>query len=287
MKPQTNIARGLRASVPLFACLLLAMPAKATVPSSDLPDLGSLNTFAEVGNQLDVNQSTVNGDLGVFSGGKLTLTKSSKTKINGDIFAATNVTFIRMSAFNGIVFSNQDLSSEQSDVFSDSSTLAGLAPDVTLSKAQTKALSFDVSTGQVEVVDLNGGLSLNNKNITLTGGGDLVLNIKGSFSLNGTAGILGNPDDIFINFEGTRTIASRAHDTIDGLVFDPNAAASLGGTVDGGVFGGGKQITLSGATLTQAPEPGPTLLISTGLTSLLLARRRFRGPKNEFKKKKF
>lgn len=268
--------------LPLVACFLMAISVKATLPSSDLPSLGSLGNFAIVGSQLNNNSATINGDVGIFSGGSLKLGSPNRATINGDILLSTNA-LIKASAFNGTVLNNQNLSLEQAEVISDSSLLGALTADSTITKIQTAALSFNVPTGEVEVVDIDKGLNLSSKDITLTGGGELVLNIEGKFNLSGSASIIGSPDNIYINYEGNSTMSSRARSTVDALVFDPNAAANLGGTWNGGFFGGKKAITLgSGAMLTEAPEPGPMVLVSVGLASLLLARRL----KNHFKEKR-
>jgi hypothetical protein len=130
-------------------------------------------------------------------------------------------------------------------------------------------LSYDVNSGQVEVVDLNGGLNLNNQSITLAGGGFLILNIESSFSLDGSAGIFGNPDNIYINYEGGSTITTGMASTIDGLVLDPSATAILNGNLNRGFYG----VLDPGIPSAAVPEPGSMVLISASLGSLLLARR--------------
>jgi hypothetical protein len=226
-------------SLPLFAFLSLAIAAKATLPSSDFPDLGSLGALTELGHPLVEIPDT-----------------------------AANSSYTRLTVVYGTVFSDPALVSSPSQVLLASSALAALTPDQTITANQTAALSYDVNSGQVEVVDLNGGLNLNNQNITLAGGGSLVLNIEGSFSLDGSAGIFGNPNNIYINFEGNSTLTTGVASTIDGLVLDPFAPAILTGNLNRGFYG----IFVPG-TPAVVPEPGPTVLISMGLMSLLLARR--------------
>lgn len=259
--------------LPLFACLALAISAKATIPSSDLPYLGPFGNLAELGNQLEDGQGTING-VGVFTPWKLSFTNSATIGVNGEFYMTGNAGSTGMTVVNGTVFSGQAMSLEQSQLLSDSSALAALTPDQTLIANPATGLNFDVASGEVEVVDLNGGLNLNDQNITLTGGGALVLNIEGSFSLGASAGILGDADNIYINYEGTSPITTGAGATIDGLVFDPNASANLDGTWNGGVYGGWNTITLDpGPGITPVPEPGSMVLISIGLASLLLTRR--------------
>lgn len=259
--------------LPLFACFALAISAKATLPSSDLPNLGPFGNLAELGNQLEDAQGTING-VGVFTPWELNFTNPATIGVNGEFYMTGNAGSTGITVVNGTVFSGQAMSLEQGQLLSDSSALAALTPDQTTSANQATALDFDVPSGQVEVVDFNGGLNLNDQNITLTGGGALVLNIEGSFSLGASAGILGDPDNIYINYEGTSPITTGAGATIDGLVFDPNASANLDGTWNGGVYGGWNTITLDpGPGVTPVPEPGSMVLISIGLASLLLAPR--------------
>ena len=154
---QINTLRVWRASgVTLIACFSMASSVDATLPSSDLPNLGSLGSLTEVGHSLvEVRASD------------------------------TNAGFTRLTVVDGTVFSDPALTSDQSEVLAASAALAALTPDQTIDAIQTAPLAFNVSSGQVEVVDLNGGLDLNNENITLAGGGDVVLNIENSFSLDG------------------------------------------------------------------------------------------------------
>ncbi|HUA66629.1 MAG TPA: hypothetical protein VME24_12325 [Alphaproteobacteria bacterium] len=260
----------------VLACFLLAISSKATVPLTDLPNLGALNNFIEFGNQQVDNLATINGNVGVSAGGMLQL--NAPATINGDISLAYPVTLMQMGLVTGVTYNDQSLTTDQNTVISASAALGKLAADETISGSQTMALNFDVPASQVEVVDLEGGLNLNNQNITLTGGGDLVLNIEDSFSLNGSAVILGDPANIYINYEGESTITSYVANTIDGMLFDPDAAANLAGVWNGSIDAGDGTITLeSGAELNPVPEPGTRDLILTGIGALLfpVARRRF------------
>jgi hypothetical protein len=236
---QMNTLRVWRASgVTLIGCLTLASSAEATLPSSDFPNLGTLGSLTELGHPLVEIEAT-----------------------------DTNAAFTRLTVVDGTVFSDPALTSDQSEVLSASAALAALTPDQTFDTSQTAPLAFNVSPGQEEVVDLNGGLNLNNQNITLAGGGDLVLNIENSFSLDGSAGILGNPDNIFVNYTGDSTLTTGSGDTVDALVLDPLAPAILNGNWNRGFYG-----NLAVDPPTPAPEPGSIVLVSTALASLLLAR---------------
>ena len=268
---QTNTVR-----VIAIAGLSLAISSKATVPISDLPDFDNLDNFAQLGNQLNNGNDTINGNSGVSEGGLSTL--ASLSTINGNVYVGNGATFSNSGHVTGSTFTGQDLTTEQNTVFSASEGLDALTPDQIVSSLQTGSLSFNVPAGQVYVVDLNGGLSLNSANITLTGTGLLVLNILGSFNLGGTASILGNASNIFINYLGSNTGNSSQHDVIDGQVFIPNASANLGGTWNGGIFSGNQTITMLNAATINAvpiPEPGTMALAATGGLSILLLRLRF------------
>ena len=239
---QNILLRASLMAMALIAGLSLAISAKATLPSSDFPNLGTPGELTELGHPLiEIPDMDTNAD------------------------------FTRLTVVNGTVFSDPALISDQSEVLAASAALAALTPDQTTGANQNSGLNFEVATGQVQVVDLNGGLNLDNQNITLSGGGGLVLNIKSSFSLDGSAGILGNPDDIFINYMGGSAIDTGSGSTIDGLVLDPSAPAILDGNLNRGFFG-----SLAPETLAETPEPGSMALISTALASLIFVRRHCR-----------
>lgn len=250
--------------LPLIACFILAISVKAAPTLSD---------FIEFGNQLSNDLSTVNGNVGVSAGGTFDLTTPSV--VNGDVYTGTGATFNEMGLVTGATFNDQDLSAAQSLIFALSSALAATTPTQTISGDQTSEMDFNVTSGNTEVVNLNGGLNLDDQNITLTGGGSLFLNIQGSFSLTGSASILGNPANIFINYLGPGA-ATTESGTIDGTFLDPNAPATLFGTsVFGAVYGGGSLITLTdGTTINPVPEPGTVALAVMGGISMILLRRR-------------
>lgn len=283
---QTTRARFRRASnllmrTALIAGFSVAISSKATVPTSDLPDFDNLPNFAQLGNDLNENDGDVYGNVGVSEGGTISI--GAPSTINGDLYLATGATQSGPGAVTGTTFTGVSLSTEQSTVFTASADLANLTPDQVVSGDQTTGLSIDVAPGEVYVLNLNGGLDLNNQNITLTGGGDLVLNIGNTFSLTGSASIDGPAQNIFVNYTGGNTVDTHVGDTVNGQVFIPNAPASLDGVWNGGVFSGNLEASLLSAGTINAvpvPEPGVMALISASLVaSLLLVRRRLDGMK--------
>jgi hypothetical protein len=279
---ETNIARARRAGsllsgvilrLLLVVCFAAAISAEAALPLSALPGLGPLINFTEFGNQQVDNLATINGNVGVSAGGMLDL--MAPATINGNLSLATTATLNQMGVINGTKFNNLNLTTEQDTVISVSRALAALPADETIGINQTTGLNFDVPAGQVEVVNLNGGLNLNYQNITLTGGGALVLNIEGAFSLNGSASILGNPANIYLNYLDGSPITADVASTVDGMLFDANEDANLSGLWTGSINGGDGTITIdSGGTLNEVPEP--KYLVLAGFASFLshFARRR-------------
>lgn len=270
---QTNIAP----VIALIAGLSLAMSAKATVPISDLPDFDNLPNFAQLGNNLRNAASTVNGNVGVSSGGSLTTTAFNT--INGDLYVAEGASSSGPGTVTGSTFAGVDLTTEQNTVFSASEGLSALSPDEVISSLQTGSLSFDIPAGQVYVVNLNGGLNLTGPDgITVTGGGALVLNVGSSFAMSSAATILGpSASDIFINYTGA-SLANLSGADINGQLFFPSAPATFsGGVVNGGVFGGNSAITLTASQTLNGvpvPEPGTMALAAMGGISIIILRRR-------------
>lgn len=260
--------------IALIAGSCLAISSKAEVPQSDLPNFDGLGNFAQLGNSITVHNATVNGNEGISSGGAFDL--DTPGTVNGNLYQATGATATLAGTLNGSLFPNQNLSTDQSTVFSASVNLATLIPDETITGDQTSPLSFDVPAGEVEVIDLNGGLNLKHSDdITLTGGGDLVLNIMGSFTLQDAASIVGSPSDIFVNYEGTSAVTTDENDLVDGQLFFPDAEADLKSTFFGGIYSGDPNVELlANATLNAVPlpEPGSVVLVSAALASLLFWR---------------
>lgn len=272
----------------LIAGFSLAMSAKATVPVSSLPDFDNLPNFGQLGNNLSSATASVNGNVGVSDGGSLS--GPGFFTINGNFSVGNGASVIIPSTVTGTTLTGQNLSLEQSTVFSASAGLAALPPDQTISSLETGPLSFDVPAGQVRVVNLDGGLNLSGGNgITVTGGGGLVLNIGTGFTIAGGGSITGPASNIFINYLGSAT-ADLSTALIDGQIFIPGAATQLSaGAVNGGVFTGDSNINLSLGQVINAvpvPEPGAMALAAMGGLATILLRHRSSGLKNQFNERK-
>ena len=273
---QTNVPRQTWMRLALISVFSLAISAKATIPAADLPNFDNLANFAQLGNQITEHNATVNGNVGVSSGGLLDL--DNPGTINGNVFQATGATVDLAGDLNGSLFTGQNLTTDQATVFSASAGLNALPAVQDISADQTSPLSFDVPAGQVEVVDLNGGLDLKHSDdITLTGGGDLVLNISGSFTLQDQASILGGASNIFINYLGTAAVTSDENNIVDGQIFIPNAEADLKSTFFGAIYSGDQNVELlANGTLNAEPlpEPGTIALAALGGLSMIVLRHR-------------
>src|SRR5215469_11309545 len=133
-----------------LACgLSLAMSAKATLPTSDLPNFDNLPNFGELGNQLNESQATINGNVGVTENGKLNLPALST--IQGNVDVANGATYNDLGHEDGSTFAGLDLTGDQNTVFSASEALDALTPDQIVSGNETSALSYNVPAGEVDV----------------------------------------------------------------------------------------------------------------------------------------
>src|SRR6516162_9776206 len=141
-KIQTNTLCLPLTRVALITAFSLSISAKATIPSSDLPSFDGLPNFAQLGNQITEHNATVNGNVGVSSGGLLDL--DNPGTINGNVFVSSGATFDQVGTVNGSVFTGQDLSTQQSTVFSASAGLDALHAVQSVSGDQTSSLSYNV-----------------------------------------------------------------------------------------------------------------------------------------------
>ena len=252
----------------VFFC---AFNAKAASTAA-LPDISLLRPYAEFGNQLDESIAAITGNVGVSAGGNLHVMETAI--INGNVFVASGATFQNDRANNsniaGTITTGQNLTATQNQVFSASSTLSTLSPDLTFSTLDSNQ-NFSAPAGTALVVDVTNlnlnGNGANGANISFSGAGDLVLNVSGSFNLGGTTGILtSDPSHVFINYTGSSGLQTNVANIVDGNLFIPTANANLAGTFFGGLYTGTGLVTLtSGATLAAVPEGSTLWLVLLGL----------------------
>jgi hypothetical protein len=273
IKPMKRISKPVAPVVALvFFC---AFTAKAVVPLADLPDISLLRPYAEFGNQESDFGGEIFGDVGVSSGGNLQLS----SYMSGNVFVASGATVQGRPAY-GTVFTDQNLTATQNQVFSASSAFSRLPADRTFSTL-TSDQSFSAPAGTALVVDVT-NLDLINQYIDFSGSGDLVLNVSGSFNLEGIgATIFGDYSNVFVNYTGSSTLQMSGGAAIAGALFIPTADATLGVRLIGdGLYAGTGIINLeSTGAVSRAIGPvpeGPTafLLAVVGLfTGCTLVRR--------------
>ena len=256
------------------------------VPVSSLPDLSALTPYTTFGNLYSDSNVTVDGDAGISRNGSINV--AAPSTITGTLYIDTGVTVTGPgNILDGIV--SRDLSAAQALVFSASTTLRNLTPDVSLGNVNS-AQTFN-GNGAVKVINMN-SLTLGSGNITLSGGASdyFVLNIAQGLSLTGSSSIVGSGIDashILVNLydsSGSLGLVAHVDDVINGTVIIPSDSATFHG-IFGAIWSGNKQITLmSGAKVesvpfsppSTVPDAGSSLaLMSIGLGFLATAKRKF------------
>jgi len=128
----------LRGVLTLLACGAIgtafqAFEANATTSFSQLPDMSQLTPFATFGNSYAYSSVTVNGDAGISSGGNINV--AGPSTVNGNLYLGSGATRTGPGTVTGTTFSGSDilngrnLTAAQQQVFTASSTFAGLTPD--------------------------------------------------------------------------------------------------------------------------------------------------------------
>jgi hypothetical protein len=226
------------------------------------PNLAGASQFAVFalngpgsGGKQTVNFSldTVNGDVGVASGA--TVTNQAPSTVNGNVLVDSGGSFSGPGKVNGSVLTGQDLSSARTDAINASAAAAGLSHDFTFGNITSNQTVTGVSG--LNVVDVNGDISLNNASLTLTGPGDafFVVNVTGSINLVGSGGIqVGGAvpsSQLLVNLTGSGANLIQTHvgNVIQGTLLGPNAGGSLDGAF-GSVLLGRNFTLLSGVQVT-------------------------------------
>jgi hypothetical protein len=278
-------------TVAVLGFLLPAQQAMA-VPVTDLPDLSLLTPYATFGNFLNDNNVTINGNVGIGNNGTLKL--ESPSTITGNLYLGIGAT-TGGGGFpgnvTGTITTGVDFTAAQNQVQSASTTLAGLAANLTLG-AVTTGQSFGSVNGVADVFVVNVA-SINvasGENLTFAGdAGDIfVLNVSGNVDMSGDAAIsaLSQASYVLINLTTTASLGNVAHvgNVINGTTLIPDATYAEFHSVNGAIFGGLGEIKLmSGAKVESVPFQPPTVpdagstmvLMSIGLGSLAAAKRKF------------
>jgi len=276
------------------AVLGLALSAERAqaVPVSDLPDLSLLTPYATFGNFFNDQNVTINGNAGIGNNGKLFLESPSSIKGNLDLgIGATAGGGGYPGNVGGAITTGVDLTAAQNQVQSASTSLAGLAADVTLG-AVTTGQTFGAVNGVADIFVVNvASIKLGSgQNIAFSGdAGDIfVLNVSGGEDMNGDAAIsaLGQASHVLINLTTTASLGKVAHigNVLNGTTIIPDATYAEFHSVNGAIFGGLGEIKLmSGSKVESVPFQPPTvpdagstmLLMSMGLGCLAAVKRKF------------
>ena len=181
------------------------------------------------------------GDVAVAQGATLKL--QAPSTINGNLYVDFGGSVSGTGKVNGTRFTNQNLSTAQSDALNASALAAALAPNVTFTNVTTSRTVNGVSG--VNVVNVTGSINLNNASLTLNGPSDayFVVNVAGSITLGGSGGIVisgGMPaSHLLINMRGNGSTLLNTHigNVIQGTLLGPNAGGTLEGTAGGVILG--------------------------------------------------
>lgn len=241
-----------------FTLLGAALPAKGgSIPLSPasmwsaagIPSIDALDDYAVFGRNVNLSNVTVNGTVGVSANGQLKLMAPSS--VSGGLYLDGGVAKTLAGSY-GALYAPTDLSTARGQLFGASSAIAALAPDTTYS-SWSNAMSI-AGNGGLNVIDITGGVNLNSKSVTLTGGVSdvFVINVFGGFSLGGSGGIIAgtgmDASRILINIVGTGSkVTSHVNNELDATIFSPERAVEFH-SVSGAVYGGDLEIKLmSGA----------------------------------------
>jgi hypothetical protein len=290
----------------LTVCALFVIPvlspgaAKAALVTA-LPDVSALIPYALFGNADFLNLATVKGNVGISANGTFSMSAPSVITGRLDLGSGVNISGIANGASIGgfiypdatAIHQNVPLATAQSQVFSASTTLQGLAANYVLG-ALTTAQSFSaVGSGAVTVIDI---ASISGAgDITLVGGASdyFVINVAGAASFTGSTGIQGvDGSHILINLYnssiGDLGVVAHINNLLNGTILVPYDSATFH-SENGAIWGGNGLITLmSGATIDNVPfappvlpvpEPttfiaGALLLLPFGASTLRILRRK-------------
>jgi hypothetical protein len=259
------------------------------VPVGSLPDVSPLIPFAVFGNDVNLHNVTVNGNVGVSANGTFAL--ESPSTVNGNVYLASGVTTGGggfPGNINGTLFNNQDLAAAQARVATASATLAALTPNLTLASISSGQIFGAINgVADVYVVNVTGDINLGSgENISFVGdaGDFFVLNVAGDVDMGGNAAIgsLPQASHIFFNLTMAGSLGNVAHvdNIINATTIIPNATYAEFHSINGAIWGANGEIKLMSGSKVQGvpldvPDAGSTLtLMGLGLGLLAAAKRK-------------
>jgi len=267
-----------------LAAAFQAFDANATTSFSELPDMSQLTQFATFGNSWNLNLATVNGPAGISQSGTIAI--SGPSTVNGNLYLGVGASktgggTVTGTTFTGAnIYGTRNLTEAQAQVFSASSTFAGMTADKVINGNVSSSQIFGTANGvpDIQVLTINGNLSLGGSSgITFVGdtGDVFVLNVTGTVSMGGSSfiGSLGQAAMTIINLTSPGSLGTIAdiNTKLNGTILIPNVTSATLHSVSGAIYSGFGQITLmSGATVNFIPfVPEPSTILTGALLMLL------------------
>jgi hypothetical protein len=285
-------------TVLLFSAGVLAT---STCAANTVPDLGSASNFALLGlnnaNYTIQSASTVNGTIGIASGGTVTI-QNGTVKGSAIQASAGQITNNGGSITGGIVTSSSTMSAANTGAMNAFSTATSPSnvPNQTFSTISLSNSSTTINgNGGLNYIDI-GTLNLSNSSLTLHGTASdvFVLRVSGNFTMSGSSSLLLSSgvtaEHVLIVFTGSgQTInIGIGSNTVNGTLLAPTANTNwqlASGTFNGEIITGtpasgvGTYINLNNVTINQhgfhaVPEPSSVALAAIASVGLITAARR-------------
>ncbi len=271
----------------IIVCILMAVWLASTAYSSVI-DLGQAANFAILGTEntkVKLDKATVNGNVGVGSGGEFEFKSYSVT---GDIYMDAGATIDTFDGtHSGTLFVGQDLRQALTDAYQASLTAGQLEATQTFNEKINSSQTI-IGNGGVNVINMNGVDLGTGEVISLSGGASdfFILNIlegnaiKLGKSSSAIRGVGVGASQILINVLGT---ADKMKGEIDGTILAIGETVTLQGILNGAIIAGGVmlgsdildlevQATINNMPMQTIPEPSTIIML--GMGSLVLLRMR-------------
>lgn len=216
-----------------------------------------------MGGKMSFTNDTINGDVGIASGGSLA--NNAPSTINGNVYEYSDGQISGPGNVTGQIIVDPKLVQKQYDTAVEVATdAANLTVNDGTYDGITNTTTVTGSAG-LNVVAITGDISLSGtQSLTLSGPPDayFVVNVSGGLNITGTSSLLlsGGVTDTHVlwNFTGSNAhIQPRAQDVVNGIILAAGSGANLelDGTYYGTVIAGGAIAVNSGAVVNSVPCP--------------------------------